>query len=141
MAASLQAVHGRHPRHPVSDDNDSRRSSISARPGRVRRGRGAAVTLVRLLPSPVRDVLRRGYRPIDLACEGALWRPGNARLALASSIGRAANERAGYTDSDHVDAAIAWLERAHDAGGDGGVAGRYLLGKGWTSSYPETTGY
>ena len=99
------------------------------------------MTLARLLPDPIRDVLRRGYRPIDLAREGALWRPGNAQLALASSIGRAANERAGYTDDDHIDAAIAWLERAHEAGGDGGVSGRYLLGSGWTSSYPETTGY
>jgi folate-dependent phosphoribosylglycinamide formyltransferase PurN len=86
-------------------------------------------------------VLRQGYRPVELAREGALWIPGNARVALESSIGRSANERAGYTDEDHLAAAIAWLERAHDAGGDGGVSGRYLLGKGWTSSYPETTGY
>ncbi|MGC2112248.1 MAG: formyltransferase family protein [Candidatus Korobacteraceae bacterium] len=38
-------------------------------------------------------------------------------------------------------AAVAWLERAQDAMKDGGVCGRYKLASGWTSSYPETTGY
>jgi folate-dependent phosphoribosylglycinamide formyltransferase PurN len=38
-------------------------------------------------------------------------------------------------------AAAAWLGRAQDATLDGGIAGRYRLAGGWSSSYPETTGY
>ena len=37
--------------------------------------------------------------------------------------------------------AAAWLACAQDATGDGGIAGRYRLASGWSSSYPETTGY
>ena len=33
------------------------------------------------------------------------------------------------------------LRRHRISQADGGVAGRYQLGRGWTSSYPETTGY
>ncbi len=47
----------------------------------------------------------------------------------------------GYSDDNHLLAAVAWLERAQDAMKDGGVCGRYKLASGWTSSYPETTGY
>src|SRR6185369_10601135 len=46
-----------------------------------------------------------------------------------------------FSDDDHLRAAVRWLERAQDATGDGGVSGRYHLHRGWTSSYPETTGY
>ncbi len=45
------------------------------------------------------------------------------------------------SDSEHLAAAAAWLCRAQDLSGDGGVIGRYRLDQGWTSSYPETTGY
>jgi len=38
-------------------------------------------------------------------------------------------------------AAIEWLCRAQDVTTDGGVCGRYSLQTGWSSSYPETTGY
>jgi uncharacterized protein YyaL (SSP411 family) len=48
----------------------------------------------------------------------------------------------------HLDAAIRWICRAQDAGGDGGVARSYSIvynpyfgRKGWIPSYPETTGY
>jgi uncharacterized protein YyaL (SSP411 family) len=48
----------------------------------------------------------------------------------------------------HLDAAIQWICRAQDAGGDGGVARSYSIiynpyfrRKGWIPSYPETTGY
>lgn len=48
----------------------------------------------------------------------------------------------------HLDAAMQWLCRAQDAGGDGGVARSYSIvynpyfkRKGWIPSYPETTGY
>jgi hypothetical protein len=49
---------------------------------------------------------------------------------------------------DHLEAAIVWLVRAHDATPDGGVSRGYSpawighLGmRGWQPSYPETTGY
>lgn len=41
----------------------------------------------------------------------------------------------------HLDATYKWLCAAHDATSDGGVAGWYNLVKGWSTSYPETTGY
>lgn len=51
-------------------------------------------------------------------------------------------------DGIHLEAALEWLCRAQDASGDGGVARSYSLvysrtfrQKGWTPSYPETTGY
>jgi hypothetical protein len=42
-----------------------------------------------------------------------------------------------------IEAAVAWLGRAQDrsASADGGVARDYSLIYGWSSSYPETTGY
>lgn len=48
----------------------------------------------------------------------------------------------------HRDAAVAWLVRAHDAAGQGGVSRSYCLAwhpyfrtRGWLPAYPETTGY
>lgn len=50
--------------------------------------------------------------------------------------------------ADPLRDAIAWICRAQDASGDGGVARSYSLvyhpyfkRRGWTASYPETTGY
>jgi len=73
--------------------------------------------------------------------DAAGWRAPNLQLLSRPFVDRGRNSRAGFTDRDHLLAAAAWLERAQDAGGDGGVAGRYSLCSGWTSSYPETTGY
>jgi hypothetical protein len=42
---------------------------------------------------------------------------------------------------DHVHAAYRWLVQAQNATPDKGVAASYDLFSGWTSSYPETTGY
>jgi hypothetical protein len=41
----------------------------------------------------------------------------------------------------HLLAAEAWLCRAHDANGDGGVSYGYSIRGGWRPSYPETSGY
>lgn len=41
----------------------------------------------------------------------------------------------------HLQEAEAWLERAHDAGGDGGVSYGWSLRGGWKPSYRETSGY
>lgn len=73
--------------------------------------------------------------------DASAWRPSHCALAVRQLVGRRRNERAGYTDRDHLLAAAEWLERAQDATRDGGVCGRYRLRTGWTSSYPETTGY
>lgn len=42
---------------------------------------------------------------------------------------------------DHLLAAEAWLCRAQDMAGDGGVSYGYTLRRGWGKSYPETSGY
>ncbi|NNF29671.1 MAG: hypothetical protein HKN73_20780 [Gemmatimonadetes bacterium] len=48
----------------------------------------------------------------------------------------------GRSDMEHLEAAIDWLCRAHDAGGGAGVAaGYYPSHGGWLEPYPETTGY
>ena len=65
------------------------------------------------------------------------WRPAAAACLVHSAVGR----RALQPDDEALRAAAAWLERAQDAAGDGGIAGRYRLAGGWSSSYPETTGY
>lgn len=52
------------------------------------------------------------------------------------------------SDERHLQETVAWLTRAHDAGGDGGVSRAYSAARisqvkyvGWEPSYPETTGY
>src|SRR5688500_12843096 len=42
-----------------------------------------------------------------------------------------------------IDEGVAWLGRAqdHSTSADGGVARHYSLLTGWSTSYPETTGY
>jgi len=69
------------------------------------------------------------------------WRPEHARLLWSQMAHRRRNRDAGLTDRDHLMAASAWLCRAQDEMSDGGLGGRYSLFAGWTSSYPETTGY
>lgn len=41
----------------------------------------------------------------------------------------------------HIEAAVAWLERAHDKGQDGGVSYGYSARGGWRPPYRETSGY
>jgi len=81
---------------------------------------------------------KKGYQILR---DAAGWRAPNLRLLISAFVDRERNSRAGFTDRDHLLSAVAWMERAQDAGGGGGVAGRYRLRTGWTSSYPETTGY
>src|SRR5689334_17730185 len=99
------------------------------------------MTLRSFVPPVVKDALRPAHTFVKLAREGSLWMPENARLALSSAFAKDANERAGYSDDDHLRAAAEWLVRAQDASPSGGISGRYLVGRGWTSAYPETTGY
>ncbi|HVT38303.1 MAG TPA: formyltransferase family protein [Gemmatimonadaceae bacterium] len=76
-----------------------------------------------------------------IAFDARAWRPSHARVLLGEIVGKDRNAAAGYTDHDHLMAAAQWLAQAQDAMSDGGVAGRFSLRTGWTSSYPETTGY
>jgi folate-dependent phosphoribosylglycinamide formyltransferase PurN len=69
------------------------------------------------------------------------WIPDHLRLCAAQVLNVDRNRSRGFSDDDHLWEAAGWLERAQDITGDGGVSGRYHLGRGWTSSYPETTGY
>ena len=64
--------------------------------------------------------------------------PGFARLAL-DDLRRRTPPAA--SPEDRLLAAEAWLCRAHDAPGDGGVSWGYSLRGGWRASYPETSGY
>jgi folate-dependent phosphoribosylglycinamide formyltransferase PurN len=79
----------------------------------------------------VRDAVQR------LRASGC-WKPSIAAFLLRSRASRSGNVP---SDDEALRAAAAWLARAHDATGDGGIAGRYRLSSGWSSSYPETTGY
>ena len=69
------------------------------------------------------------------------WIPDHSTVLLRQNFDRERNARGGYSDFDQLRAAARWLCSAQDSQGDGGVAGRYRLDRGWTSSYPETTGY
>ena len=66
---------------------------------------------------------------------------GHARLLATQTVHHATKDDSKTTDDEYLVKAAGWLKAAQDAMTDGGVCGRYLLSKGWTSSYPETTGY
>ena len=44
------------------------------------------------------------------ARDGAAWRPSHAALLRDQVTGRTRNERNGYSDADHLQAAVAWLD-------------------------------
>src|SRR6185503_6351960 len=46
-----------------------------------------------------------------------------------------------FSAGRHIDAAVEWLERAHDRGQDGGVSYGYSARGGWRPPYRETSGY
>lgn len=75
------------------------------------------------------------------ALDARAWRPSHCALLLDAHHARSRNIHAGYSDDDHLHAVAEWLERAQDAQPDGGISGRFSLRTGWSSSYPETTGY
>lgn len=68
------------------------------------------------------------------------WKPRIAAYLVRNAPAR--RDRSDLpTDDESLRGVAAWLACAQDATGDGGIAGRYRLAGGWTSSYPETTGY
>lgn len=78
---------------------------------------------------------------IRIVLDTSVWRASNLQLVSSAWFDRQKNTRAGFSDHDHLLATAYWLARAQDATADGGIAGRYSLKSGWSSSYPETTGY
>jgi len=80
-------------------------------------------------------------RLAGVAWGAGAWRSKHAWLLWSQIGGRHRNRNAGLSDREHLIAAANWLRRAQDATPDGGVCGRYSLRTGWSSSYPETTGY
>ncbi len=85
-------------------------------------------------------LLERGLAPVR-ALRGRLELPALARAERRK-------DRRGLPAFDPgperaIDEALAWLGRAQDcsASQDGGVAAWYSLVDGWSTSYPETTGY
>ncbi|MEM8800503.1 MAG: prenyltransferase/squalene oxidase repeat-containing protein [Pseudomonadota bacterium] len=69
------------------------------------------------------------------------WRPGHAAFLQFQRRKDAQRLQNISDDETHLEAALEWLCAAQDATEDGGFVGRYSLKRGWTSSYPETTGY
>jgi len=67
------------------------------------------------------------------------WKPSIAAFLLRNLEADRSDDLP--SDEAALRGAAAWLARAQDATGDGGIAGRYRLSSGWSSSYPETTGY
>src|SRR5690349_13470718 len=67
----------------------------------------------------------------------------NAQLLLRAAADRVGIGRGARASlADHLNAAVAWIKRAHDVTGNGGVAQTYLVRqRKWASAYPETTGY
>jgi hypothetical protein len=70
--------------------------------------------------------------------DAGAWKPGHLRKLVDGVVHV---DRPVQDDETHLRAAADWLCRAQDATPDGGVCGRYSLRSGWSSSYPETTGY
>ncbi len=66
---------------------------------------------------------------------------GHARFLATQIVHYATKDEFKTTDDVQLVKAANWLKAAQDAMTDGGIGGRYLLSDGWTSSYPETTGY
>jgi len=77
-------------------------------------------------PASILDFARVAWRDLRLTPGKVLaGAPAPARGDLSASL----------------DEAMAWLCRAQDASGNGGVSKSYIAGKGWHHPYPETTGY
>ena len=72
--------------------------------------------------------------------DGRIWKPSHSHFVWRQISGPH-NVGSHLTDLECLLGAVRWLEAAQDAMSDGGVSGRYGLEAGWSSSYPETTGY
>ena len=85
--------------------------------------------------------LRTTARQLRDLIRTRLYRPSHFRIGLQDYFDLRTPSLALQSNAVHAQAAMQWLCRAQEANGDGGVAARYRLSKGWAASYPETTGY
>ncbi len=107
-------------------------ASRDAGPSRAFRGViGMVVPAMRRLDVAM-SLVRMCSRPRS-ASRGAFLR--------ACARGLRARRKPAISLKQSLEAAYAWLCEAQDATADDGVAGWYHLVKGWSASYPETTGY
>jgi uncharacterized protein YyaL (SSP411 family) len=93
-------------------------------------------------------VLRENLWKLVRKSAGALWPP-NFLVVLRNAASRAQREpwrgrvaemaATGARTDAPLDAALAWLKHAQDVVGTGGVGSYEFFG--WTSGYPEVTGY
>lgn len=72
---------------------------------------------------------------------GFLWSATRRALFRAAWRALVPRSKRAVSLEGSLQAAYRWLCAALDAGGDHGVAGWYSLVRGWSASYPETTGY
>ena len=63
------------------------------------------------------------------------------RAALYRACRRSLVRHLADVSVDHLERAYGWIATAQDSARDGGVPGVYHLVRGWSASYPETTGY
>jgi hypothetical protein len=88
----------------------------------------------------VRGIIRGSLQPIR-ATVGYLRLPAAAKAERRKDALGLPGQDPGVERA--VDEGVAWLGRAqdHSTSADGGVARHYSLVTGWSTSYPETTGY
>ncbi len=84
------------------------------------------------------SVVASAVNGLRRARSSGCWKP-----ASFAYLTRSMRPPSGPLQSDDaaLRGAAAWLARAQDAAPDGGISGRFRLHGGWSSSYPETTGY
>ncbi len=68
-----------------------------------------------------------------------IWNPSKAHIIFCNYFQKKKTSQ--QSNEEHMIAALDWLKRAQDVTGNGGIVGRYLLNKGWTNPYPETSGH
>ena len=67
------------------------------------------------------------------------WSLSNIDLILKNL--RNAKKIINNDDKIYIENVAEWLNEAQNVQGDGGFSGRFDIKSGWSSSYPETTGY
>lgn len=85
--------------------------------------------------------LRNVAREARDLLQARIYRPAHFRVNFLDFLDLRTPPEKLHSNEIHIREAMAWLCRAQNATPDAGIAARYRLDKGWTTSYPETTGY
>ncbi len=86
------------------------------------------------------SILRAARQARDFL-NARIYRPSHLRIGVLDYFDLRTPPDQMPPNARYLQAAMAWLCHAQDATPDGGIAARYRLDRGWTASYPETTGY